>query len=253
MKPIFKHGGRTELQMQNKFLIVERHPLFADALASCIEGALSRAAIEHAQTLAEAKTAIYREKGFDLILLDLSLSDTYGFGGLIELRKTFPSVPVVIISGSADQSALRNAIICGAVGFILKSANKHAVLQIIADVLSGKLAVHPECLSRESGSLNFRHGPRLEPLTEQQLRVLHMLCNGLYNKQIAYKLDVQTTTVKSHITEILRKLRVGSRTQAVIEVSKPHSDGGLSFYVREGADSSPITSRSERALAQMAA
>jgi DNA-binding NarL/FixJ family response regulator len=239
--------------VQNKFLIVERHPLFADALASCIEGALSGATIERAQTLAEAKTAIYRERGFDLILLDLSLPDTYGFGGLIELRKTFPGVPVAIISGSADQNAFRNAIICGAVGIILKSACKQAVLRVIADVLSGRPAVPPDFLSREPGSMNLRGGSRLEPLTEQQLRVLHMLCNGLYNKQIAYKLDVQTTTVKSHVTEILRKLHVGSRTQAVIEVSKSHSDCGHSFYVREGIDPSPIASQTDEVLAQMAA
>ena len=88
--------------------------------------------------------------------------------------------------------------------------------------------VSPDNFSTELGGdteLATWRGGRPEPLTEKQLRVLQMLCSGLYNKQIAYKLDVQTTTVKSHITEILRKLHVGSRTQAVIEVSKPNLVG----------------------------
>ena len=215
------------LHMQNKFLIVERHPLFAEALASCIEGAIIGAFIEHARTVTEAKAAIYREKGFNLVFLDLSLPDTHGLDGLIELRQQFPDVPIVIISPMTDRSLVRTAIVCGAVGFIPKSASKHAVQRIITDVLASDV-VSPDNFSAEldgDTELATWRGGRPEPLTEKQLRVLQMLCSGLYNKQIAYKLDVQTTTVKSHITEILRKLHVDSRTQAVIEVSKPNLGG----------------------------
>lgn len=199
--------------MQNKFLIVERHPLFAEALASCIEGAIIGAFIEHARTVTEAKAAIYREKGFNLVFLDLSLPDTHGLDGLIELRQQFPDVPIVIISPMTDRSLVRTAIVCGAVGFIPKSASKHVIQRIITDVLASDV-VSPDNFSAEldgDTELATWRGGRPEPLTEKQLRVLQMLCSGLYNKQIAYKLDVQTTTVKSHITEILRKLHVDSQ------------------------------------------
>ena len=213
--------------MQNKFLIVERHPLFAEGLALCIEGAAFGAFIEHARTVTEAKAALYREKGFDLVLLDLSLSDTQGFDGLIDLRKQFPDVPIVIISSLSDQSLVWNALVCGAVGFIQKSASKHAVQQIIADVLAGDVLSSDNFSTASGGNTELAtgRGRRPEPLTGKQLCVLKMLCDGLYNKQIAYKLGVKTTTVKSHITEILRKLLVASRTQAVIEVSKPNLVG----------------------------
>lgn len=215
--------------MQNKFLIVERHPLFAEALASCIEGAIIGAFIEHARTVTEAKAAIYREKGFNLVFLDLSLPDTHGLDGLIELRQQFPDVPIVIISPMTDRSLVRTAIVCGAVGFIPKSASKHVIQRIITDVLASDV-VSPDNFSAEldgDTELATWRGGRPEPLTEKQLRVLQMLCSGLYNKQIAYKLDVQTTTVKSHITEILRKLHVDSPNASgdrgvEAELGRPH-------------------------------
>jgi DNA-binding NarL/FixJ family response regulator len=237
--------------MQSKILIVEGHPLFADALALCIRGAMSEMVIVHASTVTEAKAAIYREKGFDLVLLDLWLPDTHGFDGLIELRKLFPRVPIVVISAFADQSVTRNAIVCGAVGFIPKSASKCVLLQAIADVLAGNVALPPAYFSGESvGNIELTALTcRLESLTQKQLRVLQMLCHGLLNKQIAYKLDIHPTTVKSHVTEILRKLGVASRTQAVLEVSKLNLGAALALYAGEGACSSPIAAhRTEKTL-----
>ena len=77
---------------------------------------------------------------------------------------------------------------------------------------------------------------RLKSLTQQQLRVLQFLCNGLLNKQIAHELDINETTVKAHISEILRKLCVGSRTQAVVEVSKLDFGAVLALYAEKNVD-----------------
>ncbi len=185
--------------------------------------------------MADAKAAIYREKGFDLVLLDLWLPDTHGFEGLIELRKLFPRVPIVIISAFADQSVVHKAIVCGAVGFIPKSASKDALLQAIANVLAGNVAVPPGYLPQELvGNIELTALTcRLQSLTQKQLRVLQMLCHGLLNKQIAHKLDIHETTVKAHVSEILRKLCVASRTQAVLEVSKLNLDAVLALYTGE--------------------
>jgi len=243
-------GASAELPMQNKFLIVQDQPIFAEAMASIIHSAMYDVRIVQACTVAEAKAAIFREKGFDLVLLDLWLPDARGFEGLIELRKLFPRVPIIVISVFADQSVTRNAIVCGAVGFIPKSASKDGLLQAIADVLAGNLALPPAYFSGESVG-NIELTPltcRLESLTQKQLRVLQMLCHGLLNKQIAHKLNVNPTTVKSHVTEILRKLGVASRTQAVLEVSKLNLGAALALYTGEGACSSSIVGhRTERA------
>ena len=77
---------------------------------------------------------------------------------------------------------------------------------------------------------------RLKSLTQQQLRVLQFLCNGLLNKQIAHELDINETTVKAHISEILRKLCVGSRTQAVVELSKLDFGAVLALYAEKNVD-----------------
>jgi DNA-binding NarL/FixJ family response regulator len=221
--------------MPHKFLIVEDHPMFAEALALSIRSANPDIHVEHAATVAEAKAAIYREKGFDVVLLDLWLPDTHGFDGLIELRKLFPRVPIVIISAFADQSVVHKAIVCGAVGFIPKSSSKDALLQAISNVLAGNVAVPAGYLPQELvGNIELTALTcRLQSLTQKQLRVLQMLCHGMLNKQIAHKLDIHETTVKAHVSEILRKLCVGSRTQAVLEVSKLNLGAVLALYSGE--------------------
>lgn len=227
--------------MLRKILIVEDHPLYAEALQLIICGSMSDICIVHASTLSEAKDALQREQGFALVLLDLWLPDTHGFDGLIELRRLFPSLAVVIVSAFADRSVIEKAIVCGAVGFIPKSARREVLLQSLGSVLAGEITLPIGLAPTESaGSLAATALTlRLRSLTPQQLRVLQMLCQGLLNKQIAFELDVGETTVKAHISEILRKLSVCSRTQAVVEISKLDFSAVLALYA---ADNGKLTS-----------
>jgi DNA-binding NarL/FixJ family response regulator len=226
--------------MLRKILIVEDHPLYAEALDLIICGSMSDVRTTHAGTLSEAKDALQREQEFALVLLDLWLPDTHGFDGLIELRGLFPSLPVVIVSAFADQSVIEKAIVCGAAGFIPKSARKEALLQALGSALAGQMTLPigleptKSVPSLEATALTLR----LRSLTPQQLRVLQMLCQGLLNKQIAFVLDVGETTVKAHISEILRKLSVCTRTQAVVEVSKLDLSAVLALYA---ADNGKLT------------
>ncbi len=219
--------------MPTKFLIVEDHPIFADALRMTLVGALPNVCVVPVGTLAEAKEALESGDEFDLALLDLWLPDTHGFAGLIELRGHFPKLPIVIISAFADQDVVHKAIVCGAAGFIPKSARKESFLQAIQSVLAGETVLPSDCLPPdfvakiELDALTAK----LQSLTHQQLRVLQMLCQGLLNKQIAHELDVGEATVKAHISEILRKLHVCSRTQAVLEVSKLDFGAVLALYM----------------------
>ena len=186
--------------------------------------------------LAEAKTVLQHEGEFDLVLLDLWLPDTHGFDGLIELRRLFPNkLPIVIVSAFANQNVVEKAIVCGAAGFIPKSASKEALLQGINIVLAGEVTAPSGCFPTNSvaGLEATALTHRLKSLTRQQLRVLQMLCQGLLNKQIAFELDVGETTVKAHISEVFRKLSVCSRTQAVVEVSKLDLGAVLALYAAD--------------------
>jgi len=206
-----------------RFLIIDDHPLFREALHSAVRMAYPDVDTVEARSLSEALEILAGPKPFDLALLDLGMPDVHGFEGLLQLRIHHPRLPVVVVSGHDEQKIISEALSYGAAGFIPKSVRKSDLANAIRSVMDG--AVHvpenykPESLDPESAD-RAEMVRRLAKLTPQQLRVLQMLRQGLLNKQIAFELQVGETTVKAHVSEILRKLNVYSRTQAVIEVSK---------------------------------
>lgn len=207
--------------MSETFLVVDDHPLFREALQLAISSSYPDAVIREAPSIASAKEAMNGKDRFDLVLLDLSMPGVTGFEGFLELRAHDPQQPIVIISALEDPRIVREALSIGAAGFIAKSVKRAALAEAIESVMLGNLAL-PEGFApvddtdRPASTL----ASRLSTLTPQQLRVLAMLRQGLLNKQIAHELGVGETTVKAHVSEILRKLEVSSRTQAVIEVSR---------------------------------
>jgi DNA-binding NarL/FixJ family response regulator len=207
--------------MEEAFLVVDDHPLFRDALTLAIKSTRPNAAIKEASSIEVAKEMMSRGERFDLVLLDLSMPGVSGFEGFLELRSIDPKQPIVIVSALEDSRIVHEAISLGASGFIPKSARKPELAEAIETVLQGNLTL-PKSYQppprNPNGSSDI--GTRLSSLTPQQLRVLNMLRQGLLNKQIAHELRVGETTVKAHVSEILRKLDVASRTQAVIEVSR---------------------------------
>ncbi len=204
------------------FLIVDDHPLFREAIQIAVRAVAPNADIHEATELAAAIDMIAeRRLGYDLALVDLTLPDTTGFDGIALLRRKFPSLPVLVVSAHDDAAIVRDALALGAAGFVSKSAPKNEIAKAISTVLSGgtwptaPVRVAP---ARTAGGDDV--ASRLSSLTPQQLRVLQMLRQGKLNKQIAHELDVGETTVKAHVSEILRKLGVFSRTQAVIEAAR---------------------------------
>lgn len=226
--------GETDMPVQSgamaKFLIIDDHPLFREALHSAVTLAYPDADTQDAASLPEACDILAAEGGFDLALLDLSIPGVRGMDGLLHLRTNFPRLPVVVVSGHEDPKVVSQVIAYGAAGFIPKSAKKAALADAIQKVINGAVFV-PDNLVAASDEQIDAHARdminRVATLTPQQLKVLGMICDGLLNKQIAYELQVGETTVKAHVSEILRKLNVHSRTQVVIEMSKLEQASGL--------------------------
>jgi DNA-binding NarL/FixJ family response regulator len=204
-----------------RFLIIDDHPLFREALQSAIMLAFSNAEAVEARSISEAIEALNENAVFDLALLDLNMPGIQGFEGLRELRTQFPRLPVVVVSGHEEARIITEALSYGVAGFIPKSFKKSELAGAIQDVINGLVFVpqgyEPHTTSDRNTSAVITS---LASLTPQQLRVLQLLKLGMLNKQIAYELKVGETTIKAHVSEILRKLKVFSRTQAVIEVSK---------------------------------
>src|SRR5688572_24506798 len=185
--------------------------------------------IVEASSIAAAQEARAGEQAFDLVLLDLSMPGTRGFDGLIELRTARPKQPILVVSAHEDPRIIHEAMTCGAAGYISKSVKKRDLSEAIQDVMAG-LVVLPkgyEPPPANSPSADSDLAARVASLTRQQLRVLQMVRQGKLNKQIAHELGVGETTIKAHVSEIMRKLNVVSRTQAVIEVARLDYDAIL--------------------------
>jgi DNA-binding NarL/FixJ family response regulator len=210
--------------MAVRFLIVDDHPLFREALQLAIESAYSDAEIVEASSIAAAREALAGDQPFDLLLLDLTMPGTRGFDGLIELRAARPKQPILIVSAHEDPRIIHEAMTCGAAGYISKSVKKRELSEAIQDVMAGLVVLpkgyEPPPAAGGGPSREADLAARVASLTRQQLRVLQMVRQGMLNKQIAHELGVGETTIKAHVSEIMRKLHVVSRTQAVIEVAR---------------------------------
>jgi DNA-binding NarL/FixJ family response regulator len=204
-----------------RLAIADDHPLFRGALREAVSGLFDRVDIAEAGSFEELSKLLERGPELDLILLDLAMPGVRGFSGLMYLRAQYPSVPVVVVSANDDPAVIRRCMDFGASGFIPKTLGIEPIREAITRVLKGGVWTPPDVdLNAITDAETAALMARLTALTPQQVRVLMMLSEGLLNKQIAYELGVSEATVKAHVSAILQKLGVESRTQAVIAASK---------------------------------
>jgi DNA-binding NarL/FixJ family response regulator len=207
--------------VQYRLVIADDHPLFRGALRESVAGWLDPVDISEAGTFDDVVALLDRGGDIDLVLLDLAMPGVRGFSGLMYIRAQYPSVPVIVVSANDDPAAIRRCMEFGASGFIPKTLSVEAMRAAISRILGGGVWTPSEVdLSAGSDAETAALMARMATLTPQQLRVLMMLSEGLLNKQIAYQLSVSEATVKAHVSAILQKLGVESRTQAVIAAAK---------------------------------
>ncbi|MCC6947319.1 MAG: response regulator transcription factor [Bradyrhizobiaceae bacterium] len=204
-----------------RFVVADDHPLFRGALKESIHNLFKSAEIFEAGGFDDLQTLLEREGDVDLVLLDLTMPGVRGFSGLLYLRAQFPGVPVVVVSANEEPGVIRRCMEFGASGFLPKTLGVETMRTAIRSVLEGGVWTPPDVdLSGGADEATRDLVNRLSTLTPQQVRVLMMLSEGLLNKQIAFELKVSEATVKAHVSAILQKLGVESRTQAVIAASK---------------------------------
>jgi DNA-binding NarL/FixJ family response regulator len=204
-----------------RVLIADDHPLFRGALREAVNRLFDRVEVAEAGTFEQVVERLETGGEADLILLDLQMPGVRGFSGLMYLRAQYPSLPVAIVSANDDPVVIRHCMEFGAAGFLPKTLGVEALRGAIARVLAGEMWTPPDVeLAGTADAETAALIRRLSTLTPQQVRVLMMLSGGLLNKQIAYELGVSEATVKAHVSAILQKLGVDSRTQAVIAAGK---------------------------------
>jgi DNA-binding NarL/FixJ family response regulator len=204
-----------------RFVVADDHPLFRGAMREAVTTLFEPADVFEAGGLDDLQALLEREADMDLVLLDLAMPGVRGFSGLLFLRAQFPGVPVVIVSANEEPDVIRRCMEFGASGFLPKTLDVEIMRSAIRRVLDGGVWTPPDVdLSGGADAATRDLVGRLATLTPQQVRVLMMLSEGLLNKQIAFELKVSEATVKAHVSAILQKLGVESRTQAVIVASK---------------------------------
>src|SRR6516225_7419029 len=206
-----------------RLVIADDHPLFRGALREAVSGLFKDVDIAEAGSFDDVAKLLDEGGEVDLILLDLTMPGVRGFSGLMYLRAQYPSVPIIVVSANDDPAVIRRCMDFGASGFIPKTLGIEAMRGAIARVLEGGVWTPPDIELGPSDEPTAGMIARLALLTPQQVRVLMMLSEGLLNKQIAYELGVSEATIKAHVSAILQKLGVESRTQAVIAAARIES------------------------------
>lgn len=206
-----------------RLLVVEDHPLFRDALVGVVRTAFPGAEILQATTIDGALDVLAAHRVVDLVLLDLSMPETTGLLGAFRVRVAAPRSALIIVSAYEDSRIIGGASALGVAGYIPKSTPKTELAQLIRSVLEGAVCF-PKGNQNAAAAQRARADVKdllglLDRLTSQQLRVLDMICRGLQNKHIAYDLGISVTTVKVHVSDVLRKLGLRSRTEVIVRMS----------------------------------
>jgi DNA-binding NarL/FixJ family response regulator len=199
----------------SRALIVDDHPLFCDALALTLRGVCGVARVDSASSLGAALERVGKEPLPEIALLDLDLPDVEGLDGLIRLHAAAPDIPVLVVSSLVEPRLIGAALAAGAAGFVPKHSGRDTFRAALQALARGEIWL-PEGFTPSRDESASDAVNRLSLLTRQQAKILDLLCQGRLNKQIAWELSIAETTVKAHVTAIMRKLGVQSRTQAVL-------------------------------------
>jgi two-component system, NarL family, response regulator LiaR len=194
-------------------MIVDDHPTVRRGLASFINTMEGYACNGEASNGAEA-VRLAAELKPDIVLMDLVMPEMDGATATQQIRQQLPEVRVLVLTSFHEQHLVQSALKAGAVGYILKTAAVDELTAAIRSAYDGQTVLSPEAtqaLVRASRANTIG-----DNLTEREREILQLLAQGLSNSEIAGKLFVTVPTVKFHVTNVLSKLQVGSRTEAVL-------------------------------------
>lgn len=209
-----------------RILVVDDHALVRDAIRRVASDVVPDATIVECASLEEAVSVAQDAAPFDVTLLDLHMPGMQGVDGVRVFCEAFPDTPVAVLSGYFTADDIAEALTLGAKGFIPKTMSLEKIFDAARMVAQGHYYIPPEILAiirdRKPQAAEEHSGPgadlREYSLTSREEEVLRLLVEGLTNKAIALRLDLQEVTVKLHLRKIYRKIGVQNRAQAVRKV-----------------------------------
>jgi len=198
-----------------RVLLVDDHVVFSDALATILRTEPEIEVVGKGGTVQEAISMAYALQP-DVVLLDVHMPDGSGIGAVAAIKQDRPQTQVVILTSDEEESVLRSAVQAGVTGYLSKHESAAQVVQAVRSAARGEALIAPYMLARLLHGLQKtdEQGPAT-PLTKRELEVLRELSLGHDNDAVATALRMSPNTVRTHVQNILSKLKVHSKLEAV--------------------------------------
>ena len=196
-----------------RVMLVDDHTMVRRGLATFLKVFDDLQLVGEAES-GEAAIQLCAEVLPDVILMDMALPMMDGATATRAIRKHFPQVQVIALTSFKEGKIIRNALEAGAIGYLLKDVSADELVRAIRAAHAGRATLSPEAAQALVETASQPPAPGLD-LTEREREVLTLMIEGLNNTQIAGRLTVSPSTIKSHVSNILSKLGVASRTEAV--------------------------------------
>lgn len=201
--------------------LLDDHELVREGIRSLLEGDEEIEVVGEAATAAEALTRIPLAKP-NVAILDVRLENSSGIEVCRDIRSAMPEVFCLMLTSYADDEALYSAVMAGASGYILKTVRGRALSDDVKKVAAGESLLDPKAVATVVQRIANppKAEPQLETLSPQERRLLDLVAQGMTNRQIGEEMFLAEHTVKNYMTNLLRKLKVSSRTEAAIYATK---------------------------------
>jgi two-component system nitrate/nitrite response regulator NarL len=223
-RPEERYGG-TIRENGLQILVVQSHPLLASAIVKILDGELDMKVCGSVSTGAEAAAAVLRDK-IDVTLLDFHLPDMTGPAAAAMIRAVAPNVALVFHSAEDSESALLDAIDCGAMAYLTKSATGDKIVEAVRRAGEGDVLIPVSLLAKAIarqhtvGTRTLDHRRLAQQFTARELEVLHVLAEGMDTIDMSRHLGIAKHTVEWHVKHLIEKLGVHSKLQAVLAAAR---------------------------------
>jgi two-component system, NarL family, response regulator LiaR len=208
-----KHRLQKEAPMTIRILLVDDHMVVRKGLRTFLSYDPELEVVGEAADGAQA-LSLARELTPDVVLMDLLMPGMDGIAATAAIRRELPETEVLALTSVLEDASVVGAVRAGAIGYLLKDTQAEALCQAIKAAAAGQVQLTPKAAARLMQAISTPESP--EALTEREAEVLRLLSLGYSNKQIAHRLSNTEKTIKTHVSRILSKLGVQSRTQATL-------------------------------------
>jgi len=209
--------------IEHRALVVDDHPIVRNALVTSLLALSIFKEVETANCFQELNEKLEQDCDFQMLILDLSLTDISGSGGMVFMREQYPDIPILVFSASDDVDTIIQCFEHGVHGFVSKNSSMQVFINAIRIVLEGGIYIPPSAAQRLG--FNLSESTEFEPhpanggpqFTPKQQEVFDQLLLGMPNRVIAKRLGMAEGTVKTHLHKIYQLLQVNSRAKAILK------------------------------------